>query len=354
MDHEHTSGGLTDVQASAQLARDGPNLMPQGRRRSFARVAAGVFAQPMFLLLLAAALVYAVLGSVADAATLLASVVLVAVISIYQELRTERVLAALKDLASPRSRVRREGRVLHIGSHELVRGDTLLVAEGDRLACDARLVQALGLAVDESMLTGESVPVQNQPGRTPPSRVLPAPATQWMTGPSSAHQLAHGLQAGTLVGGGRRGGHRHRHRGVHRAGPHRQVAGQRGPAGQPRADRTEGRGARGGHCCSAHLRGCCCAVHGAPGASWIDGLLVGLTLAMAIVPEEFAVVWTVMMALGAWRLSRHQVLTRQPQAIEGLGHHECVVRGQDRHADPQPDGVVGPQHARRAADARAR
>lgn len=155
----HPELGLTDAQARERLARDGPNRMPQAQRRTLWQVTGGALTQPMFLLLLAAASVYALVGSVMDALTLLVSVVLVAAISIYQDLRTERVLVALKGLASPRSRVLREGRVLHIASQDLVRGDRLLVAEGDRLACDARLVEAQALSLDESLLTGESAPV---------------------------------------------------------------------------------------------------------------------------------------------------------------------------------------------------
>ena len=302
MTEPHLDTGLSDAQALARLARDGPNRLPQGPRRTLRTIATGVLMQPMFLLLLAAAAVYAVVGSTGDALTLLASVALVAAISIYQDFRTERVLETLKDLASPRSRVRREGRVLHIASTDIVRGDVLLVAEGDRLACDAVLGEAHSLAVDESLLTGESAPVQKSA----------EPAN------GQADAVHHVLHAGTLVVAGD---------GTARVS----ATGAQTALGRigktlativPRVSRVQRELDTIVRVVATFAALICVAaalLYGARQGAWTEGALVGLTLAMAIIPEEFPVVWTVMMALGAWRLSRHQVLTRQPQAIEALG-----------------------------------
>ena len=294
--------GLSDAQARERLARDGPNRLPRGKPRTLRVIALAALSQPMFLLLLAAASVYALVGSAADALTLLGSVLVVALIAIYQDLRTERVLATLKELASPRSRVRREGRVLHIASHGLVRGDVLLVAEGDRLACDAQLLDAHSLAIDESLLSGESMPVRKQ---APP------------TGDPS-HEPQHMLFAGTLVVDGdgeaivsATGAHTT----LGRIGS--TLAGLSTPPSRVQAELTQL--VRRIAIAATLICLVAAAVYALRQGSWSEGVLVGLTLAMAIVPEEFAVVWTVMMALGAWRLSQHQVLTRQAQAIEALG-----------------------------------
>jgi Ca2+-transporting ATPase len=339
--------GLSEAEAQVRLARDGPNRLPKGPRRTFAVIAVGVALQPMFLLLLATAAVYGFVGSLADALSLLVSVGLVAAISVYQELRTERVLEALKDLASPRSRVLRGGVVRHVSSQELVRGDRLLVAEGDRLACDAQLLEAHGLAVDESLLTGESAPVPKRarsPGHSTGLDATPAGLCGTPAAPMERADLQTGggnagapatlrggeppgtapttppdaLRAGTLVVSGDGVAL------VTATGAHTEL-GRIGKSlttieARPSRVQTElGQIVRG--VAVAATLTCLAAawLYGARQGSWTEGLLVGLTLAMSIIPEEFAVVWTVILALGAWRLSRHQVLTRQPQAIEALG-----------------------------------
>ena len=257
-----------------------------------------VAAQPMVLLLLACTLLYAMLGSLFDSAALGLSVVAVAAISVYQELRTQRVLEALRDLSSPRSTVVRDGVVKRVASQELVPGDRLIVQEGDRLACDALLVQSHSMRVDESLLTGESIPVDKD-GTAPDS-----PGAR--------------LHAGTLVVQGD-GVATVTETGVHTA------IGKIGksiasvPPRSSRLHRELTRLVRGVAVLALLICALAALVFAWREGSWTAGLLVGLTLAMSIVPEEFAVVWTVMLALGAWRLAQAQVLTRQPQAIETLG-----------------------------------
>lgn len=158
--HEDTlAAGLSDDEARARLARDGPNRLPLAPRRGPGRIALSVATQPMILLLLATTLAYAALGSATDAIGLLVSVLLIGVIAVYQQQRIERVLASLRELSSPRARVLRSGRVQRIASQDLVRGDLLLLAEGDRLACDAVILRCHSLLLDESLLSGESAPV---------------------------------------------------------------------------------------------------------------------------------------------------------------------------------------------------
>jgi len=294
--------GLSDADARARLARDGPNRLPQAARRGLLRIALEALAQPMILLLLAATLVYALVGSGTDAIGLLVSVVLVAAIAVYQQQRTERVLDSLRELSSPRARVVREGRVQRIASQDLVRGDLLLLAEGDRLACDAELVRSASLLLDESMLTGESAPVLKQ---------ARADAAQ----PAAE---AHQVRAGTLVVQGDGAAV------VSATGAFTALGRIGSSLAQiaPRTSRLQAelkRIVRGVAIAAVLICLAAAVLYTAQRGSWIDGLLVGLTLAMSLIPEEFAVVWTVLMALGAWRLAQRQVLTRQPQAIEALG-----------------------------------
>src|SRR5574343_777469 len=154
--------GLSENVAGELLRTHGPNELPQARPRSVWRIAAEVVREPMLQLLIAAGLIYLVLGDVAEALALLAFVVLSLSISLVQETRTERVMEALRDLSSPRALVIRDGRRRHIAGREVVPGDLIVLAEGDRVPADALLREAHELHTDESLLTGESVPVRKQ------------------------------------------------------------------------------------------------------------------------------------------------------------------------------------------------
>jgi Ca2+-transporting ATPase len=295
------TAGLSTAEARARLARDGPNTLPPPEHKSLAAALVAVVSQPMVLLLLAATVLYALLGNLSDAAALGLSILVVAAISVGQELRTQRVLESLRELASPRCTVVRDGAAVRIPSQELVVGDRLLVQEGDRLACDADLLSSHGLRIDESLLTGESAPVDKHPAAA-----------------GGAEAEAARLSAGTLVvqgDGVARVGATGLHTALGRIGGSLAALRPRPSRLQQELQRLVRRVA------VLALLTCmvAAAVFAWSAGSWTAGLLVGLTLAMAIVPEEFAVVWTVMLALGAWRLARQQVLTRQAQAIETLG-----------------------------------
>jgi len=290
--------GLSEAEARVRLATAGANRLPPPEHKTPLAMVLSVAVQPMVLLLLACTVLYATLGSLFDSAALGLSIVAVAVISVYQELRTQRVLEALRDLSSPRSTVVREGVVKRIASQELVPGDRLIVQEGDRLACDALLVQSHSMRVDESLLTGESIPVDKD-GAAPNA--------------SSAR-----LHAGTLVVQGD-GVATVTETGVHTAIGKIGKSMASVPPRSSRLHRELTHLVRAVAVLALMICGGAALVFAWREGSWTAGLLVGLTLAMSIVPEEFAVVWTVMLALGAWRLAQAQVLTRQPQAIETLG-----------------------------------
>ncbi|MFL5273787.1 MAG: HAD-IC family P-type ATPase, partial [Anaeromyxobacteraceae bacterium] len=157
-----TVQGLSEPESQARLASDGPNELARDRERGLAAAIAAVVKEPMLLLLLGAGAVYLLLGDLEEALALLFSVFVVVAITLVQERKTERAVAALRDLSSPRALVIREGARRRIAGREVVRGDVLVLAEGDRIPADAALLAASHLEVDESLLTGESVPVRKR------------------------------------------------------------------------------------------------------------------------------------------------------------------------------------------------
>ena len=156
--------GLSETVAAARLKSDGYNELPSTKQRSIFAIASEVVREPMFLLLVACGVIYLVLGDKEEALMLLGFVVVVMGITLYQERKTERALEALRDLSSPRASVIRDGQQKRIAGREVVRGDIVIIREGDRVPADALLCDALNLSIDESLLTGESVPVRKQAG----------------------------------------------------------------------------------------------------------------------------------------------------------------------------------------------
>ena len=298
--------GLTAEEAARRLAADGPNALATGSRRTLVRIALGVAGEPMFLLLLAAGALYAGFGDLREALTLLGFVVIVLAITVVQEGRTERALEALRELSSPRAQVLRDGAVVTVAARELVRGDVIRVAEGDRVPADAALREGTALSVDESLLTGESVPVQ---------KLASAGATEL---PAPGGDGGAGLYAGTVVVAGRGVAE------VLATGPRSQLGRIGTSLAEVEKSRTPLQREIGGlvrrlAIAAVTLALGLAAARIALGTGWRDGLLAGITLAMALLPEELPVVLTVFLALGAWRISRQGVLTRRVSAVETLG-----------------------------------
>ncbi len=298
--------GLTGAQAAARLEEEGPNELTQDRARGLARTILDVMREPMLLLLVVAGGAYLLLGDVQEALILLSCVVVVIAITLVQERKTERALAALKDLSSPRALVVRDGGRRRIAGREVVRGDLLVVAEGDRVAADAVLVEAAHLEVDESLLTGESVPVRKRVVDPPSSDVRPG-----------GDDLPY-LYAGTLVVRGHG-------LALVRATGARTEMGRIGTVlatietGRTPLQEEVGRVVRAMAALGLGLCAVLVLVHGASRGDWLEAVLAGVALAMSMLPEEFPVVLTIFMALGAWRISRSRVLTRRLPALEALG-----------------------------------
>src|SRR5512136_32393 len=154
--------GLTEQEALERLAQDGYNELPAAKKRTFLHILLEVIREPMFLMLIACGLLYLLLGDQEEALMLIGFVVVIIGITFYQEQKTERALDALRDLSSPRALVIRDGKQQRIAGREVVRDDIVLIAEGDRVPADVTLLVATNLSVDESLLTGESVPVRKK------------------------------------------------------------------------------------------------------------------------------------------------------------------------------------------------
>jgi Ca2+-transporting ATPase len=158
--------GLSEGEAADRLRRDGPNELPSQRSRGLLALVREVVREPMFQLLVAAGLLYLLMGKLSDALLLLSFVFVIIAITVVQERRTERALDALRDLSSPRALVIRDGVQRRIAGRDVVAGDIVVLSEGDRVPADSILRRSAHLAVDESLLTGESVPVRKVPSAT--------------------------------------------------------------------------------------------------------------------------------------------------------------------------------------------
>src|ERR1022692_3713361 len=302
--------GLSAAEAAARLKSGGFNELPMAERRGVLRILFEVIRQPMFALLIAGGIVYLLLGDRMEAILLLIFASLSVLITIVQESRSKKVLEALRNLASPRALVIRDGARIQIAGREVVRGDVIVISERDRVAADATLVSAHDLMVDESLLTGESVP----------GRKL-APTIDATT--DAARAIAGGddlpyVFAGTLVVRGTG------HALVHATGA-RSEMGKIGKelraieTEQPQLQRQMGWLIRDFAIVGAIAGGLTVLLFGLLRGSWLQAMLGGIALGMSLLPEEFPLVMTVFMAMGAWRISQARVLTRRAAAIETLG-----------------------------------
>ncbi|SFP94648.1 cation-translocating P-type ATPase [Hymenobacter arizonensis] len=284
--------GLTDEAVTAARAAHGRNVLTTNAHSGLLATLRGVVTEPMFGLLLAACAVYIALGEGAEALTLGVALLAVAGISVYQEIRSDRALGALRELTQPRAQVRRNGVVGPVPVADLVVGDAVLVEEGGRLPADGTVTEGSDFSVDEAILTGEAVPVAKAVGDPVFAGTSTAAGSVWLTV--------------TAVGGDTKLG---------RIGQSLEAIDTEKTPLQRQVSRFVLRMAWVGAGAFSLVWG----VNYAHSGNWVTALLFGLTLAMSILPEEIPVAFSSFMALGAARLSRLGVLTRQPQTVESLG-----------------------------------
>jgi P-type Ca2+ transporter type 2C len=301
--------GLPSRIAAERLCHDGPNELPQDKSRGLGRILFDAMREPMLQLLVAASVIYLFLGSLAEALILLGFALVNIGLVVVQESRTERALAALRDLTSPQAVVVRDGRRERILARDLVEDDLIVLSEGGRVPADALLIEAINMQADESLLTGESVPVS----KTAASDAANSAIAVQPGGDDSPY-----VWAGSMVVAGK---------GLARVlatGP-RTAIGKIGTSLgivetaptplQVQTRRLVWFFAGAGIAASALLATAYGILHG----DWLSAVLAGITLAMATLPEEFPVVLAVFLVLGAWRISKHHVLARRASAIEALG-----------------------------------
>ncbi len=290
------NSGLTTDEAKARLARDGFNELPSARSKNIWKIAAEVIREPMFLLLISCAALYMVLGDYREGMIMLFTVFIIISITFFQYQKTERALEALKSLSSPRALVIRDGMEVRIPGREVVPGDLMILNEGDRIAADAELEKEINLTVDESMLTGESVAVEKSVQVPEDKRVF----------------------SGTLVVRGR-GIARVTETGINTKFGKIGVSLKSIEQDETRLQKEMKKLIRNLFLAGIFISTLIVVFYYITRGDFLQSLLNGLAASMAILPEEFPVVLTVFLALGAWRLSKKNVLTRRPSAIETLG-----------------------------------
>jgi len=298
--------GLSESEAQQRLKTEGYNELPSQKKQNIIIIFLHVLLEPMLLLLLGAGLIYVVLGEKQDALMLLFFVFVVVGITFHQQRKTERALEALRNLSSPRALVIRDGMQKRIPGREVVREDYLILREGDRVPADAVLIFSSNLSIDESLLTGESLAVRKsewdgtaritQPGGDDLPFVFSG--TLIVQG----HGIAKVLQIGSQTEMGKIG------KALQKIVPEETLLKKETNL------LVKNFAIAGIFLCTLVI-----VSYGLTRGDWIVGFLAGVSLSMAILPEEFPVVLMIFMSLGAWRMSKRQVLTRDTASIEMLG-----------------------------------
>lgn len=287
--------GLTTDDAKVKLKEFGYNELPTARSKNILQIAVEVIKEPMFLLLIGCGTLYIILGDLTEGIILLSSIFIIISITFLQYRKTERALDALKKLSSPRVMVVRNGIETRIPGREVVPGDIIIVNEGDRIAADAQIIESVNLIVDESILTGESMPV------------------------NKGHQGENtALFSGTLAIRGKAIAR------VTTTGTNAQLGKIAASLNELKEEPTRLQVEMKVLIRRLSFMGIFISIsvivlHYLVRGDFLRSLLTGLSASMAILPEEFPVVLTVFLALGAWRLSNKNVLTRKHSAIETLG-----------------------------------
>lgn len=299
--------GLSHDSVARKIKRDGYNELPSLKKRGLLAISKDVLKEPMLILLIACSGLYLFLGSVEEAMILLLSIFVVVGITIYQENKTENALDALKNMASPRAMVIRDGEQKIIPGREVVKSDILIIKEGDRVPADAVIAWERNLEADESLLTGESVPVRKISSDIDSYQYC-RPGGEDLPFIYSGSMIIQGEAVAKVINIGSRS----------ELGKIGKVLGETEDAKTPLQAQTE----KIVKVIFVIVIILCLVVAGVYGIfrnDWIHGILAGLTLAMSILPEEIPVVLTVFLALGAWRIAKKKALARKIAAIEILG-----------------------------------
>jgi Ca2+-transporting ATPase len=298
--------GLTQKEADQKILSEGYNELPSSKPRNVFQIALGVVKEPMFLLLVTCGTLYLFLGDIQEGLMLLGFVIVIMGIEFFQERKTEKALDALKDLASPRALVIRDGETVRIAGRDVVTDDLVILKEGDRVPADAIVLSCLNLYADESLLTGEPVPVSKREWNSEDGTFLPGgdelpvvySGSMIVQGSGIVKVVATALN--TEIG---------------KIGKALQSVKEEPTRLKKEISTLVKRLAiLGLFLCTLVI-----VIYTITRGDLLNGFLAGITLAMAMLPEEFPVVLTIFLALGAWRMSKKSVLTRHPASVETLG-----------------------------------
>ncbi len=298
--------GLSEEAVKEKIEKEGFNELPSSKPKSLLALAWGVVKEPMFLLLVACGTLYLILGDIQEGLMLLGFVFVIMGIEFYQEKKTEKALDALKDLASPRALVIRNGIEKRIAGRDVVTDDLVILQEGDRVPADATVLYSVNLKADESLLTGESVPVNKSEWNGTDKNIQPGGDDLPFVYSGSMIVQGNGIVKVTAIGSNTE---------IGKIGKALESVVE-----EPTKLKTEmGILVKRLAIIGVLLCVVVIVVFTLTRDDLLKGFLAGITLAMAMLPEEFPVVLTVFMALGAWRMSKKNVLTRKPSAVETLG-----------------------------------
>jgi P-type Ca2+ transporter type 2C len=298
--------GLSNEEAAKRLREDGYNELLSQKKQSIFSIFLNVLREPMLILLIVAGLIYLFIGEINDALILLLFVFVVVGITFNQERKTERALEALKNLSSPRALVIRSGNQKRIPGREVVKGDILILREGDRIPADGTVLSCTNLLVDESLLTGESLAVRKSEwdGLSKPSQ----PGGDDLPFVYSGALVIQGQGVVEVTATGM-------HTEMGKIGKALSTINEEdSPLRKETSKLVKFFAIFGGVLCVLVV-----VIYGLTSGDWLHGLLAGLSLSMALLPEEFSVVLLVFLSMGAWRMSRREVLVRRMPAIEALG-----------------------------------
>ena len=295
--------GLSEREARKKLLEHGPNILAEKKKISVIKLLLSQFTDVMVLILLASTAISAFMGEMTEAVTIIAIVILNAVLGFVQEFKTEKTMEALKGLSAPAARVLRGGRTVSIPAEEVVPGDVVILETGDRVPADASLLECMSLQVDESLLTGESVPVEKRA------------STGGTVDPAGR---SHMVYMGTVITGGRA-------RALVRAtGMGTEMGGIADMIQNIEEEQTPLQ-KRLAHLGKIIVVGCLviCAIVSAAGIlrgeDAFSMLLSGISLAVAAVPEGLPALVTIALALGVQRMLKRNALIRKLPAVETLG-----------------------------------
>ncbi|MCB9344120.1 MAG: cation-translocating P-type ATPase [Lewinellaceae bacterium] len=287
--------GLSEEQVIASRALHGSNTLEFKKPNWFLTALLDLAKEPMVLLLLAASLIYFVSGEAGDGIFLAGAILLVATISLYQDSRSKNALENLNKLSQPKCKVVRSGAVQEINIEEVVVGDTMIVEEGGSIPADGRIIHSNDFSVNESMLTGESLPVFKNQDRTDNQIFRGTTVT---SGLAAAEVMAIGHETSL------------------------------GKIGKSLEDIQEeptpleiqiGSFVRYMVLAGAAIFFIVWGINYVNSGNVLDSLLKALTLAMSILPEEIPVAFTTFMALGSWKLMKMGIVVKQMKTVETLG-----------------------------------